>query len=470
MKKHPVLITLFGATGDLASRKLYPALFKLYQKGFLAEDFAVIGTARRPWTDEYFHSVVESSVSSLATSSNEAKQFASHFYYLSHNVNDTNHYIKLKELSEELDNRYQLQGNRIFYLAVAPQFFGIIAKHLKDQDVLSKVGYNHLIIEKPFGHDYQSAQELNTALRTAFKEEQIYRIDHYLGKPMIQQLSLMRKDNTALENILTGEYIKNIQITLAEEVSVEERGGYYETSGALRDMLQNHILQVLALITMDTPLDGNIRKAKINVLNQLPNYTNEEVAEYFVRGQYGEDSTHTKPAYRANEHVANESTVETFVAGKISLQSSRWKDTPIYVRTGKSMAHKNTSIVIQFKELPGSEIPRSINFMIAPDERVQLDSSDATSTLYRAILNKYFNQKELQDAPEAYEKLILDCMNHESNSFSAWEEVAASWKFVDLIRDAWNKETPSFPNYQSGTMGPIASDELLEKDGHQWMI
>ncbi len=471
MKKHPVLITLFGATGDLASRKLYPALFKLYQKGFLAENFAVIGTARRPWTDDYFHSIIESSINSLAINPDEAKKFASHFYYLSHNVNDTNHYITLKELSEKLDAQYNLHGNRIFYLAVAPQFFGTIAEHLKTEDVLSTAGYNHLIIEKPFGHDYHSAKELNTALRTAFKEEQIYRIDHYLGKPMIQQLALMRKDHTALENILTNEYVNNIQITLAEKVSVEDRGGYYETSGALRDMLQNHILQVLALIAMDTPVNGNIRQAKMNVLNQLPNYHSDEVREYFVRGQYGEDASHTHPSYRSNQSVADDSIVETYVAGKILLTNNRWKNTPFYVRTGKSMTRKYTSIVIQFKKLPNSQIPNTIKFMIDPDENVQIESFEDTNPLYQTILNTYFNPKELHTGPEDYEKLILDCMNHESNSFSAWEEVAASWQFVDLIRQAWNNEPkPLFPNYEAGSMGPIESQALLEKDGNDWII
>ena len=308
MSEQHVLITLFGATGDLAHRKLYPAIFRLFQKGFIKNHFAVIGTARREWTDNYFRDVVKQSVQSLVKSEEELNEFLSHFYYQPHNVNDTHHYVVLKELSERLDETYQINGNRVFYLAMAPNFFGTITEHLKAEQLLTPNGYNRLIIEKPFGKDFASAQELNHQLRQSFDENQIYRIDHYLGKEMIQNISAVRFANRVFEALWNKENIDHVQISLLEQVSVEERGGYYDTSGALRDMVQNHILQILALVAMEPPVSfGDIRKNKIKVLEQLRPYTSEEVKENFVRGQYGPSEDGLKPGYREDANVEDNS-------------------------------------------------------------------------------------------------------------------------------------------------------------------
>lgn len=484
MQEQKVLITFFGATGDLASRKLYPALFRLFQKGFIRNHFAVIGTARREWTDEHFREVVVKSVQSLTEDINQAEEFASHFYYQAHNVTDTHHYVVLKELSEKLDQQYNIEGNRIFYLAMAPSFFGTITQHLKDQALLTENGYNRLIIEKPFGKDYASAQILNEQLRHSFDENQIYRIDHYLGKEMIQNITAVRFANRVFETMWNRNHIDNVQITLAEQVGVEERGGYYETSGALRDMVQNHILQILALVAMEPPQSFEaVRQNKINVLEQLRHYSAEEVAKNFVRGQYGPSLDGNLPGYRQDQNVSDDSNMETYVAGKVFIDNERWKDVPFYVRTGKSLDSKTTVIDVVFKEADsplfenetkGKCPSNRISIHITPKEGFCfVINSKAVGNSYglqTSHLEKIFDKSFGLSSPEAYERLILDCMEGDMTNFTHWEEVAASWKFVDRIRQAWDNESSvQFPNYPAGSSGPQESFDLLAQDGRCWV-
>jgi glucose-6-phosphate dehydrogenase len=484
MQEQKVLITFFGATGDLASRKLYPALFRLFQKGFIRNHFAVIGTARREWTDEHFREVVVKSVQSLTEDVNQAEEFASHFYYQAHNVTDTHHYVVLKELSEKLDQQYGIEGNRIFYLAMAPSFFGTITQHLKDEALLTNHGYNRLIIEKPFGKDYESAQILNEQLRHSFDENQIYRIDHYLGKEMIQNITAVRFANRVFETMWNREHIDNIQITLAEQVGVEERGGYYETSGALRDMVQNHILQILALVAMEPPQSFEaVRQNKINVLEQLRHYSPDEVAKNFVRGQYGPSLDGSLPGYRQDQNVSDDSNMETYVAGKVFIDNERWKDVPFYVRTGKSLNSKTTVIDVVFKEADsplfehetkGKCPSNRISIHITPKEGFCfVINSKAVGNSYglqTSHLEKIFDKNFGLSSPEAYERLILDCMEGDMTNFTHWEEVAASWKFVDRIRQAWDAESSvQFPNYPAGSSGPQESFDLLAQDGRCWV-
>ena len=484
MQEQKVLITFFGATGDLASRKLYPALFRLFQKGFIRNHFAVIGTARREWTDEHFREVVVKSVQSLTEDVNQAEEFASHFYYQAHNVTDTHHYVVLKELSEKLDQQYGIEGNRIFYLAMAPSFFGTITQHLKDEALLTDHGYNRLIIEKPFGKDYESAQILNEQLRHSFDENQIYRIDHYLGKEMIQNITAVRFANRVFETMWNRDHIDNVQITLAEQVGVEERGGYYETSGALRDMVQNHILQILALVAMEPPQSFEaVRQNKINVLEQLRHYSPEEVAKNFVRGQYSPSLDGSLPGYRQDQNVSDDSNMETYVAGKVFIDNERWKDVPFYVRTGKSLDSKTTVIDIVFKEADsplfeaetkGKCPSNRISIHITPKEGFCfVINSKAVGNSYglqTSHLEKIFDKSFGLNSPEAYERLILDCMEGDMTNFTHWEEVAASWKFVDCIRQAWDNESSvQFPNYPAGSSGPQESFDLLAQDGRCWV-
>ena len=484
MQEQKVLITFFGATGDLASRKLYPALFRLFQKGFIRNHFAVIGTARREWTDEHFREVVIKSVQSLTEDVNQAEEFASHFYYQAHNVTDTHHYVVLKELSEKLDQQYGIEGNKIFYLAMAPSFFGTITQHLKDEALLTNHGYNRLIIEKPFGKDYESAQILNEQLRHSFDENQIYRIDHYLGKEMIQNITAVRFANRVFETMWNRNHIDNVQITLAEQVGVEERGGYYETSGALRDMVQNHILQILALVAMEPPQSFEaVRQNKINVLEQLRHYSPEEVSKNFVRGQYGPSLDGSLPGYRQDQNVSDDSNMETYVAGKVFIDNERWKDVPFYVRTGKNLDSKTTVIDIIFKEADsplfehetkGKCASNRISIHITPKEGfcfiINSKSVGNTYGLQTSHLEKIFDKSFGINSPEAYERLILDCMEGDMTNFTHWEEVAASWKFVDRIRQAWDNESSvQFPNYPAGSSGPQESFDLLAQDGRCWV-
>ncbi|MGJ7921274.1 glucose-6-phosphate dehydrogenase [Neobacillus sp. LXY-4] len=484
-EKPTALIMIFGATGDLANRKLFPSLYQLYQKGNL-DRFAVIGVARRSLTDEQFKQNVKDSVLSAENSSENIDEFISHFSYHSHDVTDSSSYTALNQLAEELDNRFKLNGNRIFYLAMAPEFFGTIAEHLKKDGLTNVKGFKRLVIEKPFGHDLESAKKLNKQIRTAFSENEIYRIDHYLGKEMVQNIEVIRFANAMFEPLWNNRYISNIQITSSEVLGVEERGRYYEKSGALRDMVQNHMLQMVALLAMEPPIrltTDEIRSEKVRVLRSLRQVTGEDVGKYFVRGQYGEGVVNGEqlPAYRNEDMVDPESTTETFVAGKLMIDNFRWAGVPFYIRTGKRMLTKQTKIVIQFKDIPmnlyyqteQTLAPNLLVIHIQPEEGITLhlnakkfgQSLDATP-VKMSFANKGING---MNTPEAYELLLFDCMRGDATNFTHWDEVALSWSFVDNISNAWrNMKETSFPNYESGKMGPQAAHELLEKDGFHW--
>ena len=319
-------------------------------------------------------------------------------------------------------------------------------------------------------------------LRQSFDENQIYRIDHYLGKEMIQNISAVRFANRVFEALWNKENIDHVQISLLEQVSVEERGGYYDTSGALRDMVQNHILQILALVAMEPPVSfGDIRKNKIKVLEQLRPYTSEEVKENFVRGQYGPSEDGLKPGYREDANVADDSNMETFVAGKVLIDNERWQGVPFYVRTGKSLNSKETIIDVVFKEassplfcgVEGCPSNR-ISIHITPREGfcfvINSKAVGNTIALQTSHLEKIFDETFSLRSPEAYERLILDCIEGDMTNFTHWEEVAASWKYVDTIRQTWDSEiAEEFPNYAAGSKGPKVSFELLEREGRKWV-
>ena len=492
MMEKKALFTIFGGTGDLAQRKLYPSLFRLYKKGDLKEDFAVIGTARRPWSDEHYREVVMGTIKELSDSQEQAETFASHFYYQSHDVTDTSHYDSLKDLAETLDQKYHLEGNQIFYLAMSPNFFGTIVSHLKSQGMLDTDGYHRVIIEKPFGSDYNSAKELNEEINQVFTEQEIYRIDHYLGKEMIQNISAIRFANNIFESMWNNRYIDNVQINIAENLGVEERGGYYDKSGALKDMVQNHILQILSLLAMEPPVafsEKELRTEKIKALNAIRIYSEEEVKQHFVRGQYDKGQLEDKKfvGYREEANVDEESATETFVAGKFLIDNFRWSGVPFYVRTGKRLTEKGTRINIVFKQVPvnvfkqdlneqkqiESLAPNVLTIYIQPTEGFSLslngkEIGQGFETL--PVKLDYRNSTEIvENTPEAYEKLILDALNGDGTNFTHWDEVAQSWRIVDVIRHAWDQETPDFPNYAAGTMGPQAAYDLLAADGFEWI-
>lgn len=484
------LFTLFGATGDLAWRKLYPSLYQLYQKNILKENFAVIGTARTNWNNDDYRDLIINSLVELDENPQDIKNFANHFYYLPLDIDDGPGYSKLKKLTEELDQKYQLEGNRLFYLAVAPSFFATITKYLKSEGISEGKGFTRLIIEKPFGNDYQSASKLNLAITESFNEKQIYRIDHYLGKEMVQNILAIRFGNQIFESLWSNQFIDNIQVTFAESIGVEDRGNYYDRSGALKDMIQNHVLQVVSLLAMEPPTTLNerdIRQEKIKALNAVHIYSPEEACANFVRGQYMTSTFKGKtyPSYQQEPHVNPYSTTETFVAGKFMINNLRWKGVPFYVRSGKRMTEKGTRIDIVFKSLPinlftNQDQPLGQNILtiyIQPIEGFSIvingKQIGSNYNLQPIKWSYKHDANTLGNSPEAYEKLILDCLNGDSTNFTHWREVAQSWHIIDAIEQGWETltgyEHNYLPTYPVGSMGPVESNHLLERDGCKWI-
>ncbi|MDQ0255137.1 glucose-6-phosphate 1-dehydrogenase [Evansella vedderi] len=485
--KPKTLIVIFGATGDLAKRKLFPSIYHLYNKGRLSENFAVVGVARREWTDETLRDTVYQSIKGeIDPNVGDLKDFCKHFFYLPFDVTSKSSYDSLNTILNKLDNDFDIPGNRIFYMAMAPEFFGTIASNLKSEGLTNTKGWSRLVIEKPFGHDYPSANQLNEEIREAFDEDQIYRIDHYLGKEMVQNIEVIRFANAIFEPLWNNRYISNIQITSCETLGVEDRGGYYETSGALRDMVQNHMLQMVSLIAMDPPIrltPDEIRSEKIKVLRALRPMEPIELDNYFIRGQYGPGEMNGKSVigYREEEKVDPNSGTETFVAGKLLIDNHRWAGVPFYIRTGKRMSLKSTKIVIQFKELPmnlyfdqqQSTHPNLLIIHIQPDEGITLllngKKVGPTGETTPVQLDYSNNSVDSINTPEAYERLLYDCMLGDTTNFAHWDELNLSWNFIDVISNYWEKNHPGdFPNYKAGTMGPKASEELLKKDGFHW--
>lgn len=481
MSSH-VLFTIFGASGDLAKRKLYPSLFRLYKAGHLSEHFAVIGTARRPWTKEFFEQTVIESLGDLPDTPRQAYEFASHFYYQSHDVNDTAHYHALRQLQDQLGEQYDTQHNKVFFLSMAPEFFGTIAKHLKSEQIVDGRGFERLIIEKPFGTSLETAEKLNQELAAAFNEDQIYRIDHYLGKEMVQNIFAVRFANIIFEHIWNRNYIENVQITFAEAIGVEDRGGYYDHSGALKDMVQNHALQVLSLLAMDKPAsfkEADVRAEKIKVFQHLRQPSDDQLKKDFVRGQYqaGSINGHDYIAYRDEANIAEESQTETFAGGVFYVDTERFRDVPFYFRTGKRMTEKGTRVTITFKhtaDIFGQPAQQNIlTIYIQPTEGFQLSINGkevgSHFALTPAKLNFRHNATALGNSPEAYEKLFFDVLHGDSTNFTHWEEVKASWALIDRIVALWQTNQVPLHPYPAGTMGPQAIFDLLEQAGHHWV-
>ncbi|MDR1522088.1 MAG: glucose-6-phosphate dehydrogenase [Streptococcaceae bacterium] len=486
IKEKYCLFTIFGATGDLAKRKLYPSLFRLYKRGELHKHFAVIGTARRPWTNDFYRQVIIKSILELIENEKQAAHFASHFYYQSHDARDTKHYITLKKLGEKLKKDYYINDNQIFYLAMAPQFFAGIVSHLKSQHIIMGKEFERLIIEKPFGSNLKTATILNKEITKSFPEKDIFRIDHYLGKEMIQNISAVRFGNLVFEALWNKKYIDNIQITFAESIGVENRAEYYEVSGALKDMVQNHILQVLSLLAMEAPKrfkEKEIRKEKIKALRAICKYTEEKALKNFIPGQYvaGDFDNQHFLGYREEIGIAKNSTTETFVAGKFFIDNERWQGVPFYVRTGKRLTEKGTRINIIFKKVAENlfneqnnrtALPNVLTIYIQPTEgfSLSLNGKEIGQNFQLTPLKLQYRNKAsiLSNSPEAYEKLILDVLNGKRANFSHWDEVARSWELIDVICNAWDNYPQKIPTYKAYTMGPHEAFELLEKQGRHW--
>lgn len=480
MKNIPVVMIIFGGSGDLAHRKLYPALFNLYEQGLIHDNFAVIGTARRPWSHEYLREQVSDAVHEThnEVDENDLTAFASHFYYQSHDVTNVEHYETLKNLAQELDNRYSAQGNRIFYLAMAPRFFGQIAQHINDQQLTSS-GFNRIVVEKPFGRDLVTAQELNKQITTSFAEDDIFRIDHYLGKEMVQNILPLRLTNPLVKNVWNHSVIKNIQVTLAEQLGVEARGGYYETSGALRDMVQNHIFQIITLLAMPEPKDlssKSIHEAKQELLDSMIIPNKAEIDQHFVRGQYlGSDTTF---GYRQEANVAPDSNTETFVAGEVKFKKGPLAELPIYFRTGKEMREKKNRIDIVLKHMSnqyGQAHSNNITIVIDPEMQIFITINGKKINepgIRRENLEYLFSKEEQEKIPDGYERLLHDVFVNDSTNFTHWSELKNYWKFIDAIEAAWQKDNEQGQEpkqYLPYRMGPKAASEIFESPTERWI-
>ncbi|WP_040462126.1 glucose-6-phosphate dehydrogenase [Haloplasma contractile] len=478
-------MVVFGGTGDLTHRKLIPAIYNLEVEGLLPKNFAVVAIGRRDLTDEDYRNKKYEGIKDFSRFKlDEAiwNKVKDRIYYKKLDFTNAEAYNELAPYLKGIDTKHNTGGNRIYYLAVAPEFFGNIVENL------DRAGINHIkntwqrvVIEKPFGRNLESAEELNTKIVNVFKEENTYRIDHYLGKEMLQNIMVIRFANMLFEPLWNNRYIDNVQITSCETVGVGSRGGYYEKSGAMRDMIQSHMLQLLSLIAMDKPsnLDPNtIRDEKVKVINALKELSEEEVKENVVRGQYG--ANNNEKGYREEERVAKDSETETYVALKAEVENARWAGVPFYIRTGKKMPKKSTEVIIQFKleedRLYFNEdelLPNTLVIRVQPMEGVflQFNAKEPGTRKKIAPVHMDFcqNCQVGINSPEAYERLLYDVMRGDATLFARWDEVSASWKYVDGIIEAWKNDRPQFPNYKSGTWGPKEALDLLDEEDRKWL-
>lgn len=483
MKIDPFSLVIFGATGDLTHRKIYPALYNLHRENLLPEKFSIVAIGRREKSQEQLHEDILQAVREFSRVNNleqlAFRDFLNHFSYYQLEFNDSFAYQGLNEYLENLDNKWQTQGNRIYFLAVAPEFFPVISNELHSHGMAtSESGWKRLVVEKPFGQNLASAISLNTDVRKTFPEKNIYRIDHYLGKEMAQNIMVIRFANTLFEPLWNNRYIDHVQISLAETIGIEGRGAYYEKAGALRDMVQNHALQLLTLIAMEPPVSldtESVRDEKVKVLRSLK-IREQDV----VRGQYGRDKEGTLKAYNQEERVSATSQTETFVALKTTIDNFRWAGVPFYLRTGKRLPQKYTEIVISFKSLPGvlyfgqEELgPNVLVIRLQPDEGIYLQFNakkpGAQSLIQPVSMDFCQNCLNGFNSPEAYERLLYDVMRGDSTLFTRWDEVEYSWKFVDQVAKWWEESKVPISIYPSNSWGPQASAELLKQEGRDWV-
>ncbi len=488
----PCVMVIFGATGDLTKRKLIPALCNLAPDNLLSKQFAIIGFATNDFTTESFRKALGEEIPKYAAGSIDLKiwdWFAERIYYVKGDFQDPEAYKRLEQQIDEVGKQHNTQGNKFFYLAVAPRFFSPIVKQL-GQAGLTKEENNHwarVIVEKPFGHDVESARQLNQDLKQVLTEKQIYRIDHYLGKETVQNVMVFRFSNNIIEPLWNRNYVDHVQITAAETVGVEHRGGFYETAGALRDMVPNHLFQLLTMTAMEPPISfdaDEVRNKQAEVLHAIQPLGPEDVLTSTVRGQYGEGVIDGQrvPAYRSEPDVALDSNTETFVALKLQIDNWRWAGVPFYLRTGKSLAQRATEIVIQFRRTPfvlfrnttvkNLETNRLV-IHIQPEEGISLSfgAKIPGSVMKLGLVNMDFDYCNYFGVEHStgYERLLRDCMAGDATLFQRADMVEAGWSVIQPIIDVWHAlPARGFPNYPAGSWGPPEAEELLRRDGRAW--
>lgn len=491
-KPPAALIFIFGGSGDLNHRKLAPALYNLFIDEWMPDHFGIVGIGRTKYSVEDYHKFLHDGIQQFSRRKDEQngkwEEFSKHVSYLAMDAEDEASYQQIAEIVKQKEAEFGQHPNVIFYLAVAPQLVPGIASKLGPLNICADTKCTRIVVEKPFGHDLESARELNALLSTMFDETQIYRIDHYLGKETVQNILALRFANALFEPIWNRNYIDHIQITAAETVGVEARGGYYEKSGSLRDMVQNHMLQLMCMVAMEAPVsfDANeIRNKKVDVLNAIRIYETNEVSKYAVRGQYssGWKKGDQVEGYREEKGVNPESPVDTFSAVKFYVDNWRWQDVPFYVRTGKMLNQKTTIITIQFKPAPQYAFPpeasetwrnNRLTISIAPemDIRLRFQAKKPGQSMTLNPVDMVFSYEDAYDGhePEAYETLLLDVMSGNPTLFMRSDQVEAAWKIIMPILDAWAARPPvDFPNYAPDSWGPEDAEALIAKDGHSWV-
>ncbi|HUA24905.1 MAG TPA: glucose-6-phosphate dehydrogenase [Steroidobacteraceae bacterium] len=488
----PCVMVIFGASGDLTKRKLIPALYNLGKENLLSRSFAIVGFASADLTCESFREQLSKDVKQFAIGPVDEEVWdwiRRRIYYVRGSFEEAQAYLRLKDAVGEVSKEHGIPGNHFYYLAVAPRFFGAIVKQLGESGSAREDDgqWRRVIIEKPFGRDLESARSLNVQIREVLSERQIYRIDHYLGKETVQNLMVLRFGNGIFEPIWNRRYIDHVQITAAETVGVERRGGYYETSGALRDMIPNHLFQLVSLTAMEPPISFRadaVRDEQAKVLHALQTPSPEEVLATTVRGQYAGGSLNGQPmpSYREEPDVAETSATETYVALKLMIDNWRWADVPFYLRTGKRLAARMTEIAIQFKHAPfmlfrdtpiASLTTNQMVIRIQPDEGIALrfGAKVPGPIMRQGPVEMDFSYRDHFGSNPAtgYERLLYDCMVGDQTLFQRADMVEAGWRALTPVLDVWKALPPrAFPNYPAASWGPKEADELLERDGRAW--
>ncbi len=488
----PCALVIFGAGGDLTKRKLIPALYNLVRERLLSDDFAVIGFARQAIGDEGYRTKLEADMREFATSELTPEQWGwlkERVYYCQADFNEGDAFQKLAAVLARVEKERNTRGNALFYMATAPEFFGEVVAKLSAAGLTQETEgrWRRVIVEKPFGRDYESARALNAELRRLLDERQIYRIDHYLGKETVQNLMMFRFANGIFEPIWNRRYVDHVQITVAETVGVETRGDYYDKSGALRDMVPNHIFQLISLVAMEPPISFEadaVRDEQTKVLRAMQPMSPEEVLARTVRGQYGEGQSGSKkiPAYRSTPKVRPDSRTETYVAMKLNIDNWRWTNVPFYLRVGKAMAKRYTEIAITFKRPPFTLFrdtpvekltPNQLIITVQPNEGISLvfgaKMPGATVRLGSVQMDFKYADHFGSTPSTGYERLLYDAMAGDATLFQRADMVEAAWKVVAPMLDVWQSLPPrSFPNYAAGSAGPKEADELLTRDGRSW--
>lgn len=489
----PTIIVIFGATGDLTWRKLIPAIYNLYLDHWIPEKYFIMGIGHSDLSDanirEHLHEGIDKFSRRGKADIQEWEAFARYLNYYKGEFDQDATYDQIDIQIKKLEKKWDVPVNRVFYMAVPPQFFNVIATKIGKKGLAKDKKLSRIVIEKPFGHDLESAKNLNAELHTLYDECQIYRIDHYLGKETVQNILAFRFANAMFEPVWNRNYIEQVQITVSEQLGVENRGNYYETAGALRDMIQNHILQLLCLIAMEPPVSFNadeVRNRKVDVLNALRKFKLEDIHKFAIRGQYGEGWTQGNKVvgYRQEPDVNKSSNKETFAAIRLYIDNWRWQGVPFYLRTGKRLNETITVITIQFRPVPHQSFPTDAIVNWQPNRlvldiqphmgiRLQFQAKQPGLDMLLYPVEMLFNYSEsyTSGTPEAYETLLLDVMRGDSTLFMRADQVEAAWDILMPIISSWEKNpSVNFPNYEAGSQGPQDADGLIAADGHNWIV